>query len=74
MSKPCPKHGKNCYAVALNKVAENGPVMSMDICPKCDAHLAPSGICLNACHLSDESRAKFNRLMELCAKGGRAKS
>lgn len=72
MSKPCPKHGKGCYAIALNAASESGPVMSMELCPKCDAHLAPSGICLNACHLSDESRAKFNRILDLCAEKKKA--
>lgn len=58
----CKKHGKDCYAVLLNKSAGK-PVFSMDVCEKCDAHLAPSGICLNACHLSKASLEKFNSLM-----------
>lgn len=32
-------------------------------CPKCGAHLTESGICLNACHLSDGARKRFNLTM-----------
>ena len=34
-------------------------------CPECGAHLSPSYICLNACHLSAASLRRFNsRLAE----------
>lgn len=64
--KTCKKHGKSCYAIMLNGDGKD-PCFSMEVCPKCDAHLAPSGICLNACHLSDESRERFAKLMESMA-------
>jgi hypothetical protein len=32
------------------------------LCPTCNAHLH-GGICLNACHLSSESRARFATIM-----------
>lgn len=36
------------------------------LCPTCGAHLH-GGICLNACHLSDETRQKFVELMNAVA-------
>lgn len=63
----CKKHGRDCYAASLNKSAGK-PVFSMDVCAKCDAHLSPSGICLNACHLSKESLERFNSLMAAAQK------
>lgn len=59
----CPKHKGRCYAVWLNEAAKDGPVFSMEVCKVCDAHLAPSGICLNACHLSARSRERFSELL-----------
>ncbi len=57
----CPRCGKHCYARLLNKQGEK--VYDEDkFCQKCGAHLAASGICLNACHLSAASRARFNAL------------
>ena len=37
-----------------------------ELCPTCNAHLK-SGICLNACHLSDNSQKVFNTLASLIA-------
>lgn len=65
--KPCPKCGEHCYAVLLNSRGKK--VMREDeFCPKCNAHLSASGICLNACHLSAESQEKFNRLFAAVTK------
>lgn len=58
----CKKHGEKCYAILLNGAGE-GLVYSMDFCPVCDAHLAASGICLNACHLSAASRERFAKAL-----------
>jgi ferredoxin len=60
----CPHHGRDCYAVMLNGAGEGKKVFSMDLCSKCGAHKAPSGICLNACHLSEESRKRFSAIMQ----------
>lgn len=62
--KTCSKHGKHCYAIALNKGGKQ--LYRVDeFCPTCGAHLAASGICLNACHLSKESRERFTALMSI---------
>lgn len=37
-----------------------------ELCPTCGAHLH-GGICLNTCHLSDETRQRFNVLMAVVA-------
>ena len=29
------------------------------LCPVCSAHLAKSGICLNACHLGEDGQKRF---------------
>lgn len=38
-----------------------GDVLSAWRCPECNACLAPSGICLNACHLSAASYRRFQQ-------------
>ncbi len=63
----CKKHGKSCYAIALNKAGDKGQVLSMEVCQKCDSHLAASGICLNGCHLPPKTMQKFNTIMGLIA-------
>lgn len=65
----CPKHGKHCYAILLNKPGKK-VYREDEFCPKCDAHLAASGICLNGCHLSTASldRFRFNLLMSALGK------
>ncbi len=58
MSDLCPKCGEHCYAKMLN--ATGSKVYDEErFCETCGAHLAPSGICLNACHLSDSQRSRF---------------
>jgi ribosomal protein S27AE len=48
----------------MNKAGDGKKVYREDeFCPKCGAHLAASGICLNACHMSDKSRERFGRLL-----------
>ena len=37
--------------------------LSKYLCPNCAAHLARSGICLNACHLGRMGMARFNAVM-----------
>lgn len=60
----CRKHGKNCYAVMLNEAGDGREVYLVGrFCEKCGAHLAPSGICLNGCHLSSESLNRFDMVM-----------
>jgi len=58
---PCEK--PNCFCQEFMK-----DVSAPWLCPKCKAHLSHSGICLNACHLSDASQARFAKQME--ALGG----
>lgn len=42
------------------------------LCPKCKANLsADSLICLNACHLSDKSKARFHTVMKSMGKNER---
>lgn len=59
----CQKHGESCYAAMLNRAGDGNKVYDEErFCAKCDAHLSASGICLNACHLSDDSRARFSAI------------
>lgn len=37
--------------------------LSKYLCPNCDAHLAKSGLCLNACHLGEKGKARFIAIM-----------
>jgi len=37
------------------------------LCPECGGHLGSSMICLNACHLTEEQRERFAKLLK-CAK------
>lgn len=60
----CEKHKGNCYAMWINSQCKGGPVFSMALCPVCTAHLAPSGICLNGCHMSPKSGAKFTKILK----------
>lgn len=62
MSKPCPKCGESCYAKLLNGVGKK-VYREDEFCPKCEAHLAASGICLNACHLTERQQKHFGLLM-----------
>jgi ribosomal protein S27AE len=59
----CPKCGEHCYAKLLNKTGTK-VYDEEQFCPRCNAHLAASGICLNACHLSAESLGRFQALFK----------
>lgn len=69
MNSLCPKCGEHCYAKLLNGAGDGKKVYDEEkFCPSCGAHLSASGICLNACHLSSESRARFNSLFKKDSK------
>lgn len=38
---------------------------SENYCPSCNAHLMPSGICLNACHLTPDQRQRMAQGLKL---------
>lgn len=46
---------------------ENGifaDVLQKELCPVCKAHLSKKhGICLNACHLGEEGKKRFVKMM-----------
>lgn len=42
--------------------------LSDKLCPTCNAHLAQSGICLNACHLTNGQRIRMAMDLETIAK------
>jgi len=59
-AKPCKREG---CAICEHMGDVNIPWL----CPECGAHLGSSGICLNACHLSAASMARFTDLMRQSA-------
>lgn len=42
--------------------------LTEDLCPTCHAHLAQNGLCLNACQLSPESRAKLAQGLKMATE------
>lgn len=61
----CEKAGQGCLCDLIDTLAPW-------LCPECDAHLARSGICLNACHLTAAQHARFSAsLMDAQVKTGR---
>ncbi len=43
------------------------------LCPECGAHLSPSGICLNACHLTAAQLRKFEQGLREAAAAARSR-